>query len=301
MQTTDQGVGETRFAPSVLLSLSTACLYVFPLRRIFSLAAEAGFDGVELTMAPEVWLRGARYVRSLCGEYGLAICSIHQTLMRISPRGMGAGRIVDAVHMALELGCPIVVIHAPGGVGWADRVVQNWLRKVRLGQELAEGGTTRLAVENAGWYRDEDRHDVLGRLSTLANVARRYDLDITLDTCHVGSTGMDLLEAYALVRERVVNVHLSDFKPSPLPINNHFLRTLLSHHQMPGEGQLPLAQLVSRLAQDGFQGPISIEIGFLALRAWSLPRLRCYLSRTVDYVRVASRTPARAPPGCNWQ
>ena len=283
----------------MLLSLSTACLYVFPLRRIFSLAAEAGFDGVELTVAPEVWLRGPRYLRSLCREYGLRICSVHQTLTRFSPRGVGAGRMIDAVRIALELDCPVVVVHAPGGVRWADSEVQNWLRKLRLAQELAGGGT-RLALENTGWYRDADRCSLMGRLSTLASVARRHDLDITLDTCHVGTTRMDLLEAYALVRERTVNVHLSDLNRRRLPINYHLFLTLLSHHQMPGEGQLPLAELVSRLALDGFEGPITLEIGLLALRAWSLRHLRCRLSWAADYVRAASRLlgPRHGPPGC---
>ncbi len=273
-------------------------MYHLTLRRTFHLAAEAGFDGVELDMGPEVWLRGASYVRKLAHEYGLATLSVHPTLLRTSPKGMGAGRIADAVDAALKLASPVVVMHGPGTLRWTDPDAQDWLRQVDLCQERLDGNGTRLALENPGWYSARDRNTVLANLTVLYRFAQQHDLDVTLDTCHLGTSGMDLLEGYRLVRCRLVNIHFSDLRPRAFRFDSHPLRTLFSHHQMPGEGVLPLRALLGELAADGYAGPISMEISPIALRAWSLKQLRANLVRAVEYVRSAVPVDAlRRPPG----
>lgn len=271
----------------MLLSLSTACFYNLPLRPVFRLAAEAGFEGVELVMAPEVWLRGPGYVRSIAREHGLGIFSVHQALMPGGPDGFGAGRMGDALRAALELGCPCVVIHDPGAISWDDPEAQRWLRALEACQAAAAGSGTRLALESAGIYRDRDLRNVVGSPEALAACARQYDLDITLDTCHAGTTGRPLNEIYALLKERVVNIHLSDLKRLRPALNHHFLFNLSSHHQLPGEGFLPLRSFLAQLAQDGFPGPITLETSFIAMRAWSWREGQRRLRHVAAYIREA--------------
>ena len=254
---------------------------------VFRLAAEAGFEGIELVMAPEVWLRGSGHVGALAREYGLSVSSVHQALMPGGPRGSGTGRMGDALRMALDLGCPRVVIHDPGAARWADPKAQHWLRAIEACQARALGSGTRLALENAGIYRDIDLHNIIGSPAVLADFARRHDLDITLDTCHAGTTGIPLSESYSLLKDRLVNVHLSDLKRLRPTIDHHLLYNLSSHHQTPGEGFLPLRQLISQLARDGFQGPVTLETSFVAMRAWSRQECQRKLRRVADYVRVA--------------
>ena len=62
------------------LSLSTGCLYCYPLKSVFRLAKEAGFHGLELVISPEVVLRGSGYVKTLIERYGLEVCSMHPPL-----------------------------------------------------------------------------------------------------------------------------------------------------------------------------------------------------------------------------
>ena len=64
------------------ISLSTACLYIYPLRKIFEIAQRVGFDGVELVISPEVEWRGGEYIRRLSDEYALPILSVHPPLLR---------------------------------------------------------------------------------------------------------------------------------------------------------------------------------------------------------------------------
>jgi len=272
---------------NVLLSFSTSCLYGFPLRTAFALAAEAGFEGVELVMGPEVWLRGTRYASSLAREYGLHIYSIHPTSLAISPQGRGTGRIRDAVIAALELDCPCVVVHVPGVGCWTDSAAQQWLRAVEDCRSQVRGSVTRLALENRGKGPKPTDPTVLGDLPALIAFAREHDLDITFDTCHAGSAHLDLLQAYDLLRTRIVNVHFSDLIPLSHGMNLGLVRAFFAHHQMPGEGDLPLAKLLSRLALERFSGAVTVEVGMVGLRAWSRGQLRCQLARIVEYVRSA--------------
>ena len=271
----------------MLLSLSTGCLYGFPLRTSFALAAGAGFEGIELVMTPEVWIRGTRYASSLARDYGLEISSVHPTPLRISPRGRGVGSIRDAVIAALELGCRCAVVHVPGVTCWADPSAQQWLRVVEDCQMRTRDGVTRIALENRGLGPKLAVQSVLGELSALVSFAREHDLDITFDTCHAGSAKLELLEAYEVLRERVVNVHFSDLKPLAHGMGLGVVRAFFAHHQVPGEGCLPLADLASRLATDGFSGPVTVEVGIVALRGWSRDQLRRQLARIVRYMRSA--------------
>ncbi|HEX7593391.1 MAG TPA: sugar phosphate isomerase/epimerase, partial [Anaerolineae bacterium] len=63
------------------ISLSTACLYAYPLAWTLAIAQRTGFDGVELVISPEVELRGGASVRRLAEKYSLEIYSVHPPLV----------------------------------------------------------------------------------------------------------------------------------------------------------------------------------------------------------------------------
>ena len=79
----------------------------------------------------------------------------------------------------------------------------------------------------------------------------------------------DLVRAYAAVKGRVVNVHLSDLLRGRLIPDWKPLYTFFRHHQMPGQGVLPLAEFVRSLVASGFSGHLTLEVSPVALKAWS--------------------------------
>lgn len=258
---------------------------MYPLATTLRLAAEAGFEAVELVMCPEVWLRGVAPVRRAAERYGLSIPTVHQTLHSFSPSGRGPARVIDATRAAVELGIPTVVFHAPAAKRWDDPAAQRWLRAMDAAQHVAAGTGTRLALENPGAY---DRHETLGVLSRTADLvacARRYDLDLTFDTCHAGTAGIDLMEAYEAMRERLVNIHLSDLRPLRLPWRPSVVDIVWAHHQLPGHGRLHLAPLVARLGADGYGGSVTAEISFMALAFWRPREAVRRLAGMVSFVR----------------
>jgi sugar phosphate isomerase/epimerase len=253
------------------------------------LAAEAGFDGVELVVSPEVTWRGPQYVRTLARECGLYITGVHQSMMPLHIFG-SSQRMFSATQCALELGCPIVVIHDAGVTDWDDPAADRWLRQLDRCQRLTEGSGTQIALENPGWYRETGRQNVLANPDALRRFAEQRGLALTLDTCHVGTAGQDLLAAHEILADRIINVHLSDYVPLRRLPALKWVRTLFAHHQVPGDGELPLVEFLEQLVADGYEGPLTLEISVAALRVWSGQAVRRELDRAASYVRSGLTT-----------
>jgi sugar phosphate isomerase/epimerase len=137
---------------------------------------------------------------------------------------------------------------------------------------------------------------VLGKMDALARFAAARGLGITLDTCHAmrtGARGPDLLQSYHLVRPHLVNVHLSDWRDIGSGERRLLQRSLTANHLLPGHGQAPLQNLLQRLAADGYDGPVTLEVNPWLLRPWSPAACRRALMHAVAYIRQAEDTALR--------
>ena len=277
---------------SVELSLSTGCIYIYPLRSIFNIARECGFAGVELVVGPEVELRGGRYVRGLAESYGLTIFSLHPPILPFPGWSDYRTVVPRLIDLALEVGARYVVLHPPNAPSLADGRGRRYVEALREGLQRTEGASLRIALENRAFFRPRDRDYVLGDLRELRAFADELDLPLVLDTSHAATSSYSLAEAYHLFADRLVNIHLSDLRSPPWPLSTPSLHTFLKHHQIPGDGQLPLADFLSRLAADGYCGPITLEISPVVLRIWWPPGVKSQLARCVAYVRQTFCAPS---------
>jgi sugar phosphate isomerase/epimerase len=267
------------------LSLSTGCIYIYPLRSIFSIARGSGFAGVELVVSPEVEWRGGRYVRRLAESYGLTIFSLHPPILPFPGWSDCRTVVPRLIDLALEVGAGYMVLHPPSARSLADDRGRSYVEALTEGLRRTEGTGLCIAIENRAFFRSSDRHYVLSDLRDLRAFADELDLPLVLDTSHAATTSYSLAEAYHILADRLVNVHLSDMRSPPWPLSTPCLHTYFKHHQIPGDGQLPLADLLSRLAADGYSGPITQEISPVALRIWWPPGVKRQLARCVAYVR----------------
>ncbi len=264
------------------LSFSTGTLYHLPLRTTFSLAHGAGFQGVELVLGPEVVLRGAAYVRRLSQEYSLPVLSVHPPIVPYPGRRRVVGMLPRLLPLAEQVGCDLVVLHTPKTTA-PDAV--PWIEFRKLMSQLRSDGETRISLENGAIFRQSDADYVLHDVRRLRTFADRYDLPLTFDTSHAGTTGYGLLDAYAICADRVVNVHFSDLVQRRIFLDWPMLHTFFLHHQMPGDGILPLTEFMRRLLRSGYSGIFTLEVSPTAVRAWSLSGIREGLSRAVEYMR----------------
>jgi len=70
-----------------MLGLSTGSLYTYGLDRVFGLAKEAGFDGIEVLVDRRWDTRQADYLRHLMDRHGLPVVSLHSPFHLIQVPG----------------------------------------------------------------------------------------------------------------------------------------------------------------------------------------------------------------------
>jgi sugar phosphate isomerase/epimerase len=216
-----------------------------------------------------------RSLRRLAAEHGLVIRAIHAPFLLLTRRVWGTdpvGKIYRAIELAEQADVPVVVVHPP--YRWQS-AYRRWIDE-HLRRLSAHTGV-RVGVENMFPISVGKRgvafhaHDVLADLDRFPHVV--------LDTSHVAVAGLDLLEVYATLRDRIVHVHLS----------NNAGRGWDTHAAV-DTGILPLDALLDELAADAFGGTISLELDVRAMlddRARLLEALRH--NRAVCETRLAAR------------
>ena len=274
------------------ISLSTACLYVYPLRWIFAIARRAGFDGIELVISPEVEWRGGAYVRWLSKEYALRVFSVHPPLFQYPGWRRSFANIVPFLPRALRVtqdaGAPVLVIHMPRSRSANAGVGREFVEGVVATRSSRNGTEPRISLENRAYFSARSNGLILSTPRELRAFADAHDFTLTLDTAHVGSWGIDLLDAYAAFRGRLANVHLSDLRDvSPRIERRPGLHSYVKQHQLPGAGKMPLADFLRALARDGYAGPVTLELSPVALRIWNPRTVERKLKESIEFVRNA--------------
>ncbi|MEE8390021.1 MAG: sugar phosphate isomerase/epimerase [Anaerolineae bacterium] len=273
-----------------MIALSTGSLYTYGTARVFELAAQAGYDGIEV-LADHRWdSRQPAYLRRLSADCGLPIAVVH------SPFAVDVadwpsdqlGRLQRTLALAQEVGATTVVTHLPFRL---RAIIGHWyghrprrfvlpvpisrrepyyhfLRNGQVAQVEAETGLT-IAVENMPSHRFLGRRINGYWFNNPAELTRFSHL--TLDTTHLGTWGMDPLAVYEQLRKRVAHVHLSNFDGR--------------EHRSPPDGHLPLAELLRQMARDGYQGTITVESQPDALDAKDEAKCLAALRRALAFCR----------------
>ena len=273
-------------------SLSTACLYVYPLDWTFAIAQRAGFDGVELVISPEVEWRGGASVRRLAEKYALQIFSVHPPLIQFPGWRGSFVSIVPFLERALRVtqdtAAPILVVHMPRAFDVSVGVGREFVDGIVAVQGRLEGTGTRLSVENRARFTARSNGLILSSPQDLRAFADAHNFPMTLDTTHIGSWDLDLLEAYATFRGRLSNVHLSDLRDVSARVERlPRLHSYVKQHQLPGAGKMPLVELLRALARDAYAGPITLELSPTALSIWNPRAAERKLKQAVKFIREA--------------
>ncbi len=281
------------------MSFSTGSLYTYPLATAFALAQQAGLRDVELVLGPESLWRGAVATGRLAAAYGLTIRSVHPPVLPLPGWTDPATVLQRLLAYAGALSPqPLVVLHAPRLRRIAETAMgRRFLEALAAWRAGPSASRVPIALETPGLFSAADRALELFGVAALAAFAAREGLATTLDTAHVGSLPCNPLDAYALLRDGLANIHLSDLRPVPALLDISLLQSYIKHHQLPGDGILPLAALLRALRRDGYAGLLTLELSPLALGFWSRARVRQQLARTVVWVGETSEvgTLADAP------
>jgi len=267
-------------------AFSTGSLYTYGLDRVFALAAEAGFDGIEVLVDPRFDTRQPAYLRRLVERYNLPILSVHAPFrprqLTAWPRNQPES-IAATIEVAKAVEAEVVIIHLPY---WNERAYLHWLRNELEAWQRVPSNPM-IAVENMPlkWVRWWPFAPLeMWRLNQLEDWGSFPHL--TLDTTHLGTKGLDLLAIYERVRERVGHVHLSNARREGRRVQEH--RRL-------EDGFLPLDTLIHRLAQDGYEGIATVELHPDALEAEDEQKVLFHMKQQVAFCRQHDLTVAHEP------
>ena len=272
-----------------IIALSTGSLHTYGLSRVFELAAEAGFEAVEVLIDDRWDTRQPEYLRRLSRESGLPIVAVHSPFIPSVPGwpSDSLGRLRQSAALARELGARIVVAHLPLRVHGV-RIQFFGLSKQPMLLPIpfpVSGDYRRFLLNCLARFEDEEGVRIgVENMPAKRILGRRVDIyslntpdvlaglpHLTLDTTHLGTWEMDLVGVYERLKARVVHVHLSNFDGE--------------EHLLPQEGHLPLAEFLQRLKRDGYEGAVSVELRPDVLQAEDEGQVRVHLQRAAGFCR----------------
>ena len=271
------------------IAFSTGSLHTYGISRAFELAAEAGFEAVEVLIDHRWDTRQPAYLKRLSCESGLPIVAVHSPFVPHVPGWPSdpLGRLRHSAALARELETSIVVAHLPLRIHAAKveffglskrplllpvpfpvssdyrRFLLNGLDQFEADEEVLVG------VENMPAKRVLGRHLDIHSLNTLDMLTNLPHL--TLDTTHLATWQLDPVEVYERFRTRIVHIHLSNFDGE--------------EHKLPQTGHLHLAEFLQRLRQYQYQGAVSVELRPDVLQAEDEEQVRMHLRRVVAFCR----------------
>jgi sugar phosphate isomerase/epimerase len=265
------------------VALSTASVYPEPVAAGFELAAELGYDGVELMVWTDPVSQNVAAVDRLVQRHGVPVMAVHAPCLAVTQRVWGSdpiGRIRRSVTAAQQLGAATVVLHPP--FRWQRRYALQFADEVARAGEVAG---VALAVENMFPV-------VRGRVRTVpyepgfdpTEVGHRY---FTLDLSHTAAAGSDALAMLGRMGPGLRHLHLADGSGAPR-----------DEHLVPGHGSQPCAEVLQRLADSGYDGVVVVEISTrrcrtryrrMELLAESLLHARLNLQPTPERSRDVAR------------
>lgn len=233
------------------MALSTASVFPEPVSRAFELAAELGYDGVEVMIWTEPASQDVRALAGFAKRYRMPILALHAPCLLITQRVWSPDpmvRLRRSAEAAAQLGASTVVIHPP--FRWQRRYAATFADEIDAAER--DHGVA-VAVENMFPVRR-------GRLAVSAFHPTFDPTDAgyshyTLDLSHTAAARQDAIALLERMGSGLVHVHLGD--GTGLPRDEHLV---------PGRGNQPCAQVCEMLARTGFTGTISVEINTRAMR-----------------------------------
>ncbi len=226
---------------SITVIFSTGSLYPFGLDRIFGWAAQTGYDGVEVMMDDRWDTHQAHYLNHLAEKHAVPILALHPPIIQGAWRLGPEETLVRSAKLARSVGAGTLVAHPPP----PGKPLAGWSRTT-----LAEAREQGVAVAVENMPRNGGRRFAIRRRTCHLPEHLRGLGDVTLDTSHLGASGVDPMRALSVLGDQLRHVHLSDSNLIPGR----------DEHRLPGRGKLPLKQMLSAIAKSDYPGAISLEV-----------------------------------------
>jgi sugar phosphate isomerase/epimerase len=230
---------------TVAVALSSSSVFPESTASVFEIAAKLGYDGVEIMVMTDSVSQDPVALRRLSDHHGVPILAIHSPCLLITQRVWGTepwGKLLRSRDLAQELGARTVVVHPP--FRWQRDYAREFVTGIA---RMSEETDIEFAVENMYPWRARSRE--IAAYSPGWDVRDEDYAHTVVDLSHTAVSGTDALTLMADLGDRVRHVHLADGSGSAR-----------DEHLVPGRGTQPCAQVLTDLAQRGFDGTVVVEV-----------------------------------------
>lgn len=246
---------------------STGSLGHRPIREVFLLAKEAGFDGCELVVGKDFNRPGYKDEVAECINI-LPIYTMHAPYVHIVSWGDERQAFARCIELASEFGVKVVTFHPPSW--WAREFKFNkWFKRIQDFQKEFGCEGFALSIENMPLIKLVIPPYFLNNFKKLISYGVRKNLYFTYDITHIGTYGYDIVDAFLIYLDtgRLRNIHLSDYS----------LWREKSHLGI-GRGELPIVRLLNTMRRLGYDEMVTLEIA-----PQELPRTNEWLLKVMTY------------------
>ena len=221
----------------------------YPLESAFRYLAMAGYDGVELSAIDGMsehlvlarWRELVPEIKQLAETYGLALLAMEQPSRDVT-------KMTQAMQAAAELGVPIINC-GPGGKSDDEASLVQAIDDLGALADMAERYGVTLCVKAHVGQAVYNTPTTLRMMEAITSPAFGVDMDPS----HIYRAGEDPVEAIAAVISRVKHVHIRDCKGRQQGPGK-------PEDQANGRGDIDLVGYIRVLHENGYTGPLDLEI-----------------------------------------
>ncbi|MCZ6633018.1 MAG: sugar phosphate isomerase/epimerase [bacterium] len=231
------------------LGLNSVLFGAWDMETAFKHTAQAGYDGIELSAIPGMsdhlnldrWQELGPEIKRLSQDYGLELLAMEQP--KQDPETME-----KAFQAAVEIGIPIVNC-GPGGNSDDEASFQQSIDSLGSLSEMAEKYGVTLCVKAHVGASIYNTPTTLRAMEAIPSNA----FGIDMDPSHIHRANENPVEAIAAVISRVKHVHIRDCKGRERGPGD-------PENQANGRGDIDLVGYIRILHENGYTGPVNLEV-----------------------------------------
>lgn len=237
--------------------LNTSTIKPAPLTEKIRVAGEAGYDGVELwndDLTAFVDTGGTLAdVKSMLNDRGLTVPTVvHIPGWLDADDGEPYRRALDEARRRMDqaaaIGARRIIAGPPRGACDYARSSERYAELLEIGREHG----VLPALEFLGFVQEVNTIKALWRI---AGNVDDPDKSVVLDSFHIFRGGSSLDDMELVPVEMIAVFHIND-APREIPRNQQEDKDRV----LPGDGILPLKEIVARLSRKGYRGALSLEL-----------------------------------------
>jgi|SRR3989344_678749 len=217
---------------------------------IFHNLKKSGIDGIELLVSSNATNSDIKKIQKILNKHNISVLSIHQSLTTLF--NIKISEITKLFEIAKLFSAKIIVLHLSS---ISNKIFEK--DYIVALQKLEKKYSVTIGFENNPKHPLSIFKPFTWRGKDFSSLTSEKELKITFDTTHLAQTGGDILEFYKINKNRIINIHLSDYKKNF--INKYLLLTKGTHLTL-GTGGLPIVEFLKELKKDHYKGHITMEI-----------------------------------------